>query len=163
MARSSQYHHYIQRIDIGGQSPIDIEDWDNCPGLRYMKSDGIFDIGKSKNIYTEEYADSDRLRVYLPPDNNYTHESTTISMTFLVIGDAETRQTTIENFLEEITTGVHRYWDDARNREFDFIVSDDVKISEERWHGSQPYAEITIPMKNLNGKTSVHESRTMPS
>jgi len=156
MARSSHYHHYILRTDIGGQDPIDIENWANCPGLRYLKAEGIFDIGKSKNIYTEEYADSDRLRVYLPPDNNYAHESTTVTMTFIVKGDALSRQLTIENFLDEITKGIHRYWDDVRNREFDFIVIDEVKISEEKWHGSDPYIELSIPMKNLNGCTRVH-------
>ena len=160
MGKSSQYNHYMQRIDIPGQSVINIED--AFEGLRYVKADGLNDIGKSKNIYIEEYADSDRLRVYLPHDNNYTHESTTVSMTFLVIGNAETRRKTIENLLKEITKGIHKYWDDARNREFDFIVVDEIKISEEKWHGSQPYAEITIPMKNMNGKTSVHSSQ-MPS
>lgn len=161
MARSSPYHHYIQRIDICGQDPIDLEDWANCPGLRYMKAEGIHDIGESKNIYIEEYADSDRLRVYLPPDNNYTHKSTTVTMTFVIIGDAESRMATLENFLDEITKGVHCYWDDARNREFDFVVTDDVKISEERWHGNQPYAEISIPMKNLNGSTRPHTRRSL--
>lgn len=156
MGKSSQYNHSMQRVDERGHTPFNIEE--RFPGLLYMKASGLNDIGKPKNIYTENYADSDRMRVYLPPNDNYTHESTTITMTFLIVGDAESRQITLEQFLEEITTGIHRYWDDARNREFDFVVNDEIKVSDERWHGSQPYVEITVPMLNLNGGTRVHQN-----
>lgn len=160
MARSSQYSHNLQRIDV--PSPVlDIED--EYPGVLYMKAEGLNDIGKAKNIYTEEYADSDRKRVYLPSelqDGEMVHkldlianESTVVTMTFLIVGDAITRQQVMQRFFNEVRTGIHRYWDDARNRQFDFIVTDEIKVSEEKWHGSQPYVEVQIPMQNLNGKT----------
>lgn len=160
MARSSQYSHNLQRIDV--PSPVlDIED--EYPGVLYMKAEGLNDIGKAKNIYTEEYADSDRKRVYLPSelqDGEMVHkldlianESTVVTMTFLIVGDAITRQQLMQRFFNEVRTGIHRYWDDARNRQFDFIVTDEIKVSEEKWHGSQPYVEVQIPMQNLNGKT----------
>lgn len=151
MNKSSQYIHRMQRIDILGQAEIDIEE--TFKGLRYLKATGLYDIGKSKNIYTEEYADSDKLRVYMPPDNNYTNEATVITMTFLVIGDPKTRQTTIKEFTDYIRKGVIRYYDTARYAQFDFVIIDEIKVSDERWHGSQPYVEIQIPMQNLNGKT----------
>ena len=91
--------------------------------------------------------------MYLPPDGNYTNESTVISMTFLVIGPEDRRTATIDNFYEYVRKGVHRYWDNARNKEFDFIVTDEIKVSDEKWVGSQPYVELEIKMKNLNGKT----------
>lgn len=165
MGRSSQYTHKIQRVDIY-QPEIDIED--RWPGVLYSKAEGMNDIGKTKNIYTEEYADSDRKRVYLPSelqDGEMVHklglianEGTVVTMTFLIVGDAETRQRLMDDFFGEIRTGVHKYWDDARNREFEFIVTDEIKVSEEKWHGSQPYVEVQIPMQNLNGKTSPHQS-----
>ena len=135
MARSSQYTHYMKRIDVNNASTYDIES--HFSGLRYMKAEGMNDIGKTKNIYTEAYADSDRLRVHLPSTsiNDYTNEATKITMHFLIIG---------------------KYWDDARNLEFDFIVTDEIKVSDERWHGSAPYIEIAVPMQNLNGKTRPH-------
>lgn len=155
MARSSQYNHYMQRIDVDGQTIYDIEE--KFTNVRYMKATGINNIGKTKNIYTEEYADSDRKRVYMPPDGNYTNDGTEITMTFLIIGDAETRQTALDDFINYLRIGVHRYWDDARNREFDFVITDEITVSDEKWHGTDPYVELQIKMQNLNGKTRKHE------
>lgn len=154
MGRSSQYNHYMQRIDITGQNIIDIEE--NFRGLLYEEAEGINTVGKTKNVYTEEYADSDRKRVYLPDDDNYTNESTQITMKFLVVGTDIERGRIIQRFYNYVRKGIHRYWDTARNREFDFIVTDEIKVSEERWHGSQPYAEITVVLQNLNGSTREH-------
>ena len=154
MGKSSQYDHYMQRIDIAGQSVINIENF--FDGLLYVKADGINNIGKAKNVYTEEYADSDRKRVYLPEDENYTNEATVVKMVFLVVGDKSSRQITIDDFSEYIRKGIHKYWDTARNKEFDFIVTDEITVSDERWHGSQPYVELTISMQNLNGRTFPH-------
>lgn len=154
MARSSQYTHYMQRVDIESQPIYDIEE--QFAGLLYMKADGMNNIGKAKNIYTETYAESDRLRVYLPNDGVYTNEATKITMHFLVVGNETSRQATIRSFDTYVREGVHRYWDDARNLEFDFIVQDEIKVSDEKWHGSSPYVEIEVVMQNLNGKTREH-------
>ena len=144
----------MQRVDIESQPIYDIEE--QFAGLLYMKADGMNNIGKAKNIYTETYADSDRLRVYLPNDGVYTNEATKITMHFLVIGDEASRQATIRSFETYVREGIHRYWDDARNLEFDFIVQDEIKVSDEKWHGSSPYVEIEVVMQNLNGKTREH-------
>lgn len=154
MGRSSQYTHYMQRVDLDSQPTYDIEE--QFSGLLYMRAEGMNDIGKSKNVYTETYADSDRLRVFLPNNGEYTNEATKITMHFLVVGDADTRQGIIDDFYEYVRIGVHRYWDDARNLEFDFIVQDEIKVSDEKWHGSSPYVEIAVVMQNLNGKTRPH-------
>lgn len=155
MGKSSQYTHYMQRVDTTDSlGQIDIEE--QFSGLLYMRAEGLNDIGKSKNVYTETYADSDRLRVFLPNDGDYTNEATKITMHFLVVGSASQRQTTIKNFFDYVRVGIHRYWDDARNLEFDFVVQDEIKVSDERWHGSNPYVEIAVVMQNLNGKTKPH-------
>lgn len=163
MGKSSKYNHYMQRTDVSGAPIYNIETQFN--GLLYMKADGMNDIGKSKNVYTEDYADSDRLRVHLPNDGVYTNEATKVTMHFLVVGTDAQRQTTIRDFEEYVRKGIHKYWDDARNLEFDFIVTDEIKVSDERWHGNMPYVEISVPMQNLNGKTSPHteNSGELPS
>ena len=153
-----QYIHYMQRIDIPNQNEIDVEEF--FPGLYYMSAKGINDIGKPKNVYTEEYADSDRKRFYLPEENNYANESTTIDMTFLVVGTAAQRQSTTSSFLDYVRKGVHLYHDTARNRAFEFIVTDEIKVSDEKWHGSTPYIELTLPLQNLNGKTRAYQNET---
>lgn len=156
MGKSSQYTHYMKRVDIVNptQPTYDIEE--QFSGLLYMRADGMNDIGKSKNVYTEEYADSDRLRVYLPNDGNYTNDATKITMHFLIVGNASQRLSTLKAFEDYVRVGIHRYWDTARNLEFDFIVQEEIKVSDERWHGSSPYVEIQVPMQNLNGKTKQH-------
>jgi hypothetical protein len=166
MGKSSQYTHYMKRVDIDGATTYDIEE--HFSGLLYMRAEGMNDVGKAKNIYTETYADSDTLRVSLPKHryNNIgvhsvtdiTNEATKITMHFLVVGDAESRIATILAFESYIREGIHRYWDTARNLEFDFIVQDEIKVSDERWHGSNPYVEIQVVMQNLNGKTKEHQS-----
>lgn len=170
MGKSSQYNHYMRAVNPDG-TPIDVS-WTNIEeefaGLRYLKAEGLLDKGKAKNIYTESYAESDRLRVYLPThlSNNVrvhsltdiANEPTTITMTFVVIGDKDTRQAAIDAFEDYVRKGVHSYYDDARNKEFDFIVTGEIKVSDEKWHGSQPYVEVQIPMQNLNGKTRIHQT-----
>ena len=145
----------MERVDITDSlGQIDIEE--RFGGLLYMRADGMNNIGKAKNIYTETYADSDRLRVYLPNDGVYTNEATKITMHFLVVGDEASREATIQEFQNYVREGIHRYWDTARNLEFDFIVQDEIKVSDEKWHGSSPYVEIAVVMQNLNGKTRPH-------
>lgn len=170
MGKSSQYNHYMRRVNVDGtaidQTWINIEDV--FTGLRYLSAKGLLDIGEAKNIYTETYAESDRVRVYLPKHNSgglqvhsvsdIANEATEITMTFLVIGEESARMSTINNFENYIREGVHSYYDDARNMEFDFIVTDKIDISDEKWHGSQPYVEMQIKMQNLNGKTRVHQT-----
>lgn len=148
---SSQYTHYMQRVDKDGFNVIDIES--EFEGLYYLKADGMNNIGKAKNVYTEDYADSDRLRYYVPDDNNYANEATKITMSFAIAGTPAVRQRIFDNFTDYVRKGVHRYWDTARNREFDFIVQDQIKVSDEKWHGNTPYIVIDVPLLNLNGRT----------
>lgn len=163
MAKSSQYTHWMQRVDVTGDNPIDIENDKRFVGLLYMNAKGLNTIGKPKNVYLEGYADSDRMRYYLPNDKEYANEATVVTMHFLIVGDAESRQRTIDNFSDYIRKGVHRYWDNARNRELDFIVNDEIKVSDEKWHGSTPYVEIEVNLQNLYGRTKQHTTSTPSS
>lgn len=154
MPHSSEYIHYMQRIDTTGNSQVDIEA--RWPGLLYKEAVGLLNIGSAKNVYIEEYADSDRQRVFIPKDDHYANNKTDVTFKFVVVGDVENRLNIIENFTEYLRIGIHRYWDTARMREFDFVITDEIKVSEERWHGSQPYVELEIKVHNLNGKTRRH-------
>lgn len=157
--------HYMQRIDQTGFNVLDIEE--EFQGLIYLSAEGMNTIGKAKNIYTESYADSDNLRVYMPAEDTmveegvqvdaYTNEPTEITMQFAIIGDALMRQRTFDRFADYVRHGIHKYWDSARKREFRFIVTDELKPSKERWHGSMPYIVVEVPMQNLNGKTTLRE------
>jgi hypothetical protein len=145
----------MQKLTPPGREffPVDIEY--RFPGLRYFKAEGMYNVGESKNIYTEDYAESDALRYYLPKDGVYTNKATVINMTFLVLGGDEQRRTTIDSFVEYIRQGAHSYWDNARKRMFAFVVLGEIKESDEKWYGTQPYVELTIPMQNIEGHTTL--------
>ena len=139
---------YMQRSDEVGET-YDLER--DFVGLRYLKAEGMNTLGESKSIYTEEYAEAEELRVFLP--DTYTHKATKITMTFLILGDAKQRQTTLDDFLDYLREGRHLFWDTVRNRQFEFIVTEEIKVSDEKWHGTQPYIEIQVPMQNIAGRT----------
>ena len=122
---SHEYKFYIQRVEFDANSgsyiPIDsttIDLENHYAGLKYSKLTGTNDKGKTKNIYTEKYADGDRLRVYIPELAQY--EATTMTLTLYFFG--EDRQQVFNEFANEIKTGIHRYWDTARHQYFDFFV-----------------------------------------
>lgn len=117
-------------------------------GLRYISAKGINAIGKPR-IYTETYADNDRMRVYIP--KNLTNAPTTITFTFYFFGD--NRQKVYDAFNEYIRNGIHRYWDTARNKYFDFIVDESIDVRNENWNAGIPYLSVDYKVKNLNGKT----------
>ena len=57
---------------------IDIEARFKC---KYVKFEGLSETGKVKNIYTETYAETEELRMYIPDEVLY--ENTDLSLTLL--------------------------------------------------------------------------------
>ena len=144
------YKFYMQSIDRSGSliegTQKDLEA--DFSGLLYKKCEGLNTIGKPR-VYTEKYADSDRLRSYVP--TNITNEATVVKLTLYFMG--ENRQSAYDSFNSYIREGHHAYWDTARNKRFDFFLSDAIDVSNEMWYGSTPYFEATYTLQNLNGKT----------
>lgn len=159
MVQASEYKFYMQEVEKRNgvfelvpeteerDTKRDIEaDFYGC--IRYSKAEGINTIGKPR-VYTEKYSDSDRLRVYVPKE--VTNDATKVVFTFYFFGDY--RFAAYNEFNEYIRNGIHRYWDTARNRYFDFIVADEIKIGNERFYGKMPYFEVKYTVQNLNGRT----------
>lgn len=158
-----EYNFYMQACDINGNKITPPED---CPeedkylfdeieletefkGLLYIKCAGLNSIGKVKNIYTETYSDADRLRVFMPKE--VKNEETVVTLTLVFVG--EKRNEVRDSFNNYIRQGFHKYWDDARNKEFVFFVKDELPIGEEMWHGSTPYLRCDYKLQNVKGKT----------
>ena len=118
-------------------------------GLRYSKAEGLDKIGTPKNIYEEKFADSDRLRVYVP--SAITNEATTVIFTFFFVGDE--RQKVYHDFLDYVRNGFHRYHDDARNKYLYFCVKSELKPAEEKQYGSVPYLNLELEVQNIFGRT----------
>lgn len=118
-------------------------------GLRYSKIDGIEAVGAPKNVYSESFADADRLRVYAPKD--VKHKETTVTLTLYFVG--ENRFEGLYAFNEYIKAGIHRYHDNARNKWFAFYIKDELKPAEAMWHGSVPYLKMDYKLINIFGRT----------
>ena len=122
-------------------------------GLRYMEAKGISRVGKVKNAYTEQYADSNTLRTWHPSENGgkTTHEATTIQLKLLFYGD--NRRAAYDAFNEYIYDGYTKFWDNLRNKSFTFMVIEASEPSDDILKGGVPYIICTWTLQNLKGKT----------
>jgi hypothetical protein len=147
---NSGYHFYMQHLDANGNLvPNTKKDLEvDFNGLKYSSCTGLGDFGKPK-VYTEEYADSDSVRVYFPEES--LHDSNTVVFNFFFFG--KDRLDVFNSFVEYITNKIVRYWDTARNRELDFYVQNEIKVSNEKWYAGTPYFQATITVNNVRGYT----------
>lgn len=154
---SSKYKFYMIACDKDGtvkpNSEKDLET--DFKGLVYSKCEGLATIGAAKNIYEEKYADSDTLRVHVPA--TILNEATTIKLTLFFVG--ENRHTGRDDFNNYVRNGFHKYWDNARKRMFQFYVSKELPIGEEKWNGSTPYLKCEYTLNNIHGKTELKETK----
>ena len=146
------YEFYMQECDkegniLAGSTKKSLER--DFQGLRYSKIDGIEALGAPKNVYSESFADSDRLRVYAPKE--VKHKETTVTLTLYFVGD--NRFESLDAFNAYIGSGFHRYWDTARNKWFAFYIKDELKPAESRWYGSTPYLRMEYKLTNIFGRT----------
>lgn len=117
-------------------------------GLKYCKCVGLEARGERKNVYTENYADSDEIRVWQGKD--VTREATEIVFTFYFLGDS--RQSIIDSFYEYIKNGIISYWDTKRYKKAYMIFKDKFTISEDMFVGSTPYKKVDVTFQNLWGE-----------
>lgn len=127
---------------------IDLENYPSFEGLKYSKAEGLNKIGKPR-IYTEEFSDSDRLRVHIP--KNLTNSPTTVRFTFYFVG--ENRHRSYDNFVAYVRKGFKRYYDTARGKYLYFCVNEEIAPSKEQWYGSTPYLELQLNVQNIFGRT----------
>lgn len=130
---------------------IDLEEY--FPGLKYVSCTGLSDYGKIKNIYTESYAETEQLRVYMP--DTIVRENTDIEFEFGFTG--ENRRDTYDNFVEWISGYKLKYWDTARHREVEMILIDAIEVDEDLLLGSSPFIVVPFTFKNLKGSTTIKE------
>ena len=144
------YHIYIQKVDTVGVQPVyDLERHFRTATseLKYRKCEGLNKKGKKKSVYTESYADSDKLRIW--EDTDLTREATTITLDLLFVG--EDKQRMYDTFYEYIKQGNFLYTDDVRYKLAYITLIDALEPSEEKFMGSTPYYEAQFKFQNLWG------------
>ena len=150
MTNTHGYEFFMQEVDNKGNllgNDVNLEE--AFDGLKYSAIVGIDNLGAVKNIYTETYADANRVRVSMP--EKVQRESTQITLVLYFVG--EKRAEVFKSFCDYICNGRHRYWDTARNKYFDFYISEELTPSDELWYGSTPYFKVDVKMNNIFGKT----------
>lgn len=142
---------YIARfIDSSWEEATDLEK--TFDGLHYSKCSGLDNYGKTKNIYTETYAETSEIRVYIP--EKISRENTEIEFEFIFDGD--NRRDTYHNFVEWLSGKRLKYCDTLRNRELEMILMESVEPEEDELYGSHTYIKVPFKFKNLKGETIKH-------
>lgn len=143
------YKFYISRyVDGSWEDGTDIESY--FIGLHYLKCTGADIYGKPKNIFTETYAETSELRVYLP--ETVARENTDVEFEFVF--DGENRRDTYHSFVEWLSGKRLKYWDTLRNRELEMILIESVEPEEDELLGSHPFIRVHFKFKNLKGQTT---------
>lgn len=130
---------------------IDVEDEYGC---YYVKMEGIGENGKAKNIYTESYAESDELRLYLPDELAYENTKCVLTLLFPEIGDDRMDvQDNERRFFEAVTGKKIEWYDTFRKRYVTMILIDAPKMIGEKLYGGSRYRQVEYTFKNVYGRS----------
>ena len=147
----ADYKFYMSRwIDNAWEEQVSLEDY--FSGMKYISCEGLSTKGKIKNIYTENFAEVEDLRVYMP--ETVVRENTDIEFVFGF--EKENRRDTFDSFVDWVSGYKIKYWDTARNRELEMVLIDKVDVDEDILIGSSPFITVNFKFKNLKGSTKKH-------
>ena len=130
---------------------IDIEAQFKC---KYVKFEGLSETGKVKNIYTETYAETEELRVYIPDEVLY--ENTDLSLTLLFSPYSENDSDVQDNeraFFEYVSGHKIEYHDTFRNRYVSLLLLNKPEVVGEVLYGGSRYREVKYTFKNIYGRS----------
>lgn len=147
----NDYKFYMSRW-IGNKWEADTDLESKFKGMKYISCKGLSDYGKIKNIYTESYAETDELRLYIP--DKPIRENTDIEFEFGF--EKENRRDVFDSFVNWISGCKLKYWDTCRNREVEMVLIEKIELDEDILIGSSPYIVVPFKFKNINGQTKTH-------
>lgn len=142
---TSQY----DKEDIG--ELIDIEERFKC---KYVRFEGLSETGKVKNIYTETYAETEELRMYIPDEVLY--DNTDMSLTLLFSPYSENDSDVQDNeraFFEYVSGHKIEYHDTFRNRYVSLLLLNKPEVIGEVLYGGSRYREVKYTFKNIYGRS----------
>lgn len=147
----ADYKFYMSRwIDNAWEEQVSLEDY--FSGMKYISCEGLSTKGKIKNIYTENFAEVEDLRVYMP--ETVVRENTDIEFVFGF--EKVNRRDVFDSFVDWVSGYKIKYWDTARNRELEMVLIDKIEVDEDILLGSSPFITVNFKFKNLKGSTKKH-------
>ena len=136
---------YMQRIDKSDQPTKDLET--DFPGLRYKEFKGLENFGKIKSVYTESFAETDELQVYMA--ETPIRENINLTLTLVFVG--ENRRKAYHDFVDYISVGKFIYWDNVRNRTVMFILKDAIEPETDVVKDTE-YIQVAFNLQCLKGQ-----------
>lgn len=148
------HHFYMRQVDKFGRPAGDmgVKDLEvDFQGLKYVSCKGLANIGEPKNIYTEDYAEADGLRVYHPGDVAalVRHKETAIELELVFLG--EDRRAVYEEFRAFLEAGRVHFWDTARLLKAELVLTSAVEPVDDTVKGVK-YIRAAFKFKNLYGR-----------
>lgn len=138
---------YMQRVDKTNQPVKDLEA--DFKGLRYKEFKGLENFGKIKSVYTESFAETDELQVYMA--DTPIRENITPTLTLVFIGD--NKRKAYHDFVDYISTGKIAYWDNVRKRKITFILTESIEPEYDTVKDTE-YIQASFKLQCLNGHAS---------
>lgn len=146
----NEYKFFMTRlINNEWEKEISLEDYFN--GMKYCSCTGLSTKGKPKNIYTENYAETEDLRIFLP--DSVIRENTDLEFEFAFKGEG--RRDMYDRFCDWITGYRIRYWDTCRERQVEMVLLEAVEPDKDYLIGSEPFMVAKFKFKNLRGSTII--------
>lgn len=157
--KHTDFYHYIKLYPVGQAeySDVDIESRFQC---RYvsMTNSGQTSI---KNIYTEDFAEHDGLRVYTPTaaeNNDIAYNLSEVTLKLRWRSDEVNRgdiQTLANDFYDYIKGRKLQYHDTFRpNNYLQLILKDAPKVVNEKLYGNVQYMFIEYKFTNFGGRVT---------
>lgn len=123
-------------------------------GCKYQSFTGLGEDGDASNVYTEEYAEGEQVRVYEPDPSELVHSSTECKLTLLwcLKGDNFLNQA-LETVFQGFIFGRRIIWYDTfRQKYFILLMQKQPSVGEEKLYGGQQWRQVTYTFTNLAGK-----------
>lgn len=144
------YKFFMTRyVNNEWEKETSLEDYFN--GMKYCSCDGLSKKGKPKNIYTESYAETEDLRIFIP--ESVVRENTDLEFVFAFKG--KERRDIYDMFCDWVTGYKIRYWDTCRMRQVEMVLLEATEPSDDYLYGSDPYIVATFKFKNLKGSAEI--------
>jgi len=141
--------------------------------IRYGSLSGLNSRGSQSGVYTESYAESSSLRIYLSP--SAIEASTTCTLTVYCFGSSPEKSVSSSSSLLSMVSVAESCWhtffdwlegglilwrDDVRNRKSLFFVKDSCEPSSDVVKGF-PYLCCSVKLVNVFGKSFAMSDKTI--
>lgn len=147
----SGYRFYIQKYPQGSVSfqRIDVEEKFQC---RFMKMDGVVESAV-KNVYTEDYAEIDGVRVHAPLPNKLRYSSSDIILKLRWRSDeCADVLAAADEFFKYVTGQKLEWYDTFRGRYLELILTDSPTVEYQKLNSPVKYLVMSYKFKNFAGK-----------